>query len=420
MAAWRRRRPQPPTPKSAAHKVDRFSYSPPLRECYTELAVRLDEIESQAVRQRERAIVPIISALRELCVAYSDCCVEIDQHDQARTASLERERDLRRDIRLVLKALTERDASGGFAGWGTLQAFFRRELDALELAAKEDPGLNAPSGPPRQVLSEPGSRPARRRATHSLAAYCLGSFNVYLDNLLVEAWNGHKAVSVLRYLLLHRKHRVPKDVLFELFWPGHEPEACRRNLHQAIYSLRHTLRRYRARVRYLVFEEDCYFLNPDIDVWIDAEAFSDCVDAGRRLEERRLTDNARAEYGRAVSLYHGHLFEECLYEDWAGVERERLRSEFRLAAGRLVDFYIDQAEHSAAIVLCQKALSLDRCDQDAHRRLMRCYEAQGQRHLALRQFSVCAEALRTDFSLAPDEATKALYDQLKSSTGGGR
>lgn len=420
MAAGRRRGPQLAPPDSAAQGVDRVAYTSPLRESYTGLATRLDEIAPQAVQEPERAIVPIISALRELCVAYNDCCVEIDQHEQARTASLERERDLRRDIRLVLEALTERDAYGGSAGWRTLQAFFRRELDVLDRAAAEDPDSGAPPGPQRRGPSEPGMPPAHRRVRRSLVAYCLGSFNVYLDNRLVEVWNGHKAVSVLRYLLLHRKHRVPKDVLFELFWPGHEPEACRRNLHQAIYSLRHTLRRYRARVRYLLFEEDCYFLNPDIDVWIDAEAFSECVDAGRRLEERGMTDDARAEYGRAVSLYHGHLFEECLYEDWAGVERERLRSEFRLAAGRLVDFYIDQAEHSAAIVLCQKALSLDRCDQHAHRRLMRCYEAQGQRHLALRQFSVCAEALRTDFSLAPDEATKALYDQLKSSTGGSR
>jgi DNA-binding SARP family transcriptional activator len=121
-----------------------------------------------------------------------------------------------------------------------------------------------------------------------------------------------------------------------------------------------------------------------------------------------------------VSLYHGHLFEECLYEDWAGVERERLRSEFRLAAGRLVDSYVDRGERSAAIALCQKELSLDRCDQDAHRQLMLCYEAQGQRHLALRQFNVCAEALRADFDLAPDEATRTLYGQLRNAVEAAR
>jgi DNA-binding SARP family transcriptional activator len=212
---------------------------------------------------------------------------------------------------------------------------------------------------------------------------------------------------------------VPKDVLFELFWPAQEPEACRRNLHQAIYSLRHTLRRYRPRVRYVLFEDDCYFLNEEVEIWIDADAFSEHVSNAQRLEEEALTEEALGEYGNAVSLYHGHLFEESLYDDWMSVERERLRSEFRLAVGRLVDSYIERAEFSAAVALCQKALSLDRCDEDAHRRLMRCYEAQGQRHLALRQFGACAGALRADLNLAPDDATKALHERLKQGAGGG-
>jgi DNA-binding SARP family transcriptional activator len=432
MAASYRRRHRPAPPEPMVQTGERASDSAHLREWYDGLAARLDEIEPQAVHDRERAIVPIISALRELCAAYSDCCVELEQQHRARIVSLKRERELRRDIRLVLEALAEQEpperersplpdalsASGGPAeargasaagssGWRRLQGFFRHELDALSQEA------------PQRTESAPARPPPRRRSRPSLAAYCLGSFHVYVDDQLVDGWNGHKAVSVLKYLLLHRRRRVPKDVLFELFWPGQEPEACRRNLHQAIYSLRHTLRRYRPRARYVLFEEDCYFLNEDMDVWIDAEAFSEYVSNAQRLEEDALTEDALVEYGKAVSLYHGHLFEESLYDDWLGVERERLRSEFRLAVGRLVDSYVDRAEFSAAVVLCQKALSLDRCDEDAHRRLMRCYEAQGQRHLALRQFAACAGALRADLNLAPDDATTALYERLKRAGGEG-
>jgi DNA-binding SARP family transcriptional activator len=81
-------------------------------------------------------------------------------------------------------------------------------------------------------------------------------------------------------------------------------------------------------------------------------------------------------------------------------------------AGRLADMFIERRDYSAAIVLCQKALVLDRCDEGAHRRLMLCYIAQGQRHLALRQFRACADALRADFGLAPSEETVALKDVL--------
>jgi DNA-binding SARP family transcriptional activator len=398
-----------------------------LRSCYEGLGARLDEIESEAAQGWEPAVVPIVSALRELCAAYSDCRMEIDRQRRARIVALEHERELRRDIRLVLEALVEREpqekgrspvsesrvpsARRGEAaetsavtssGWRRLQSLFRRELEALQLESPEAP-----------TSASLGSR----RPKPSLTAYCLGSFHVYVDDQLVEGWNGNKAVSVFKYLLLRRRRRVPKDVLFELFWPDQEPEACRRNLHQTVYSLRHTLRRFRPQVRYVLFEGDCYFLNEEVDVWIDAEAFSEHVENGQRLEEEAEIQDALAEYGNAVSLYHGHLLEESLYDDWLGVERERLRSEFRLAVGRLADSYIDRAEFSAAVILCQKALSLDRCDEEAHRRLMLCYEAQGQRHLALRQFGACVHALRADINLAPDAATTALHKRLKRAGG---
>jgi DNA-binding SARP family transcriptional activator len=424
----RGRRPgnhHPPTPSSSAH--ERAGDAPDVRACYEGLGAHLDEIESEASEGWEPAVIPIVSALRELCAAYSDCCMEIDRQRRARIVALEHERELRRDIRLVLEALVEREpeenerapppdkgspsakpakaaesSATSSSGWRRLQSLFRRELEALQL---ESPGT--PASAPR------GSG----RPKPSLTAYCLGSFHVYVDDQLVEGWNGNKAVSVFKYLLLRRRRRVPKDVLFELFWPDQEPEACRRNLHQTIYSLRHTLRRFRPQVRFVVFEGDCYFVNEDVDVWIDAEAFSEHVQKGQRLEEEAAIQDALAEYGNAVSLYHGHLFEESLYDDWLGVERERLRSEFRLAVGRLVDSYIERAEFSAAVILCQKALSLDRCDQEAHRRLMRCYEAQGQRHLALRQYDACVQALRADLNLAPDAATTALHDRLKPAAG---
>ena len=161
----------------------------------------------------------------------------------------------------------------------------------------------------------------------------------------------------------------------------------------------------------VLFADDCYFLNPGIETWVDAEEFEQHAVAGLRLEAEQPAE-AMAEYGRAEALYRGHLLEECLYEDWAALDRERLRETYMQVARRLAIGYIERREYSAAIVLCQKELSLDPCDEDAHRRLMHCYDAQGQRHLALRQFEACTEALRKDFNLTPSPETMALNDVL--------
>jgi DNA-binding SARP family transcriptional activator len=357
---------------------------------YRQLAASIGEIEARATAEPEPVLRTVLAALRRLCLACGDCSAEAERHDRARAAALSCERDLQRDIAVLFESLTDT----------------RPARDAEELAALA------------RAMDQEGSRGESRTASvrapaqPTLAIHCLGAFQAYVCDMLVEDWPGHKTMSLFKYLVLRRRRRVPKDVLYELFWPGTDPEACRRNLHQAIYSLRHTIRRLRPEVRPVLFENDCYFLNPGIEIWVDVEEFEEHAAEGRRLDMAEQPGEAMAEYGRAEALYRGPLLEECLYEDWTAPERERLRETYTHVARRLASGYIERQEYSAAIALCQKELSLDRCDEDAHRRLMRCYDAQGQRHLALRQFQACAEALRAEFNLAPGPETIALNDVL--------
>jgi DNA-binding SARP family transcriptional activator len=358
---------------------------------YRRLAASLGELEARTTDEPEPVVLSVLSALRRLCIACGDCSAEAERHYRARAAALSCERDLQQDISVLFESLTHTAPADGVP-----------ELDALARAIDE--GSPAAPGPAPSRLSATRSRP-------TLAIHCLGAFQAYMSDHLVEEWPGHKATSLFKYLVLRRRRRIPKDILYDLFWPDTAPEACRRNLHQAVYSLRHALRRPRPEIHPVLFEDDCYFLNPAIEIWVDAEEFEEHAVAGRRLEAERPGE-ATAEYGRAEALYRGHLLEECLYDDWAASDRERLRETYMQVARRLAIGYIERREYSAAIVLCQKQLSLDRCDEDAHRRLMQCYDAQGQRHLALRQFRACAEALRKDFNLAPSPETIALNDVL--------
>jgi len=359
---------------------------------YQRLGASLGEIETRATEEPEPVMLSVLSALRRLCIACGDCSAEAERHDRARAAALSCERDLQRDIAVLFESLTQTGPAGRV-----------KELDALARVMEEKSPPAMGSGPAEGTTA---------RSQPTLAIHCLGAFQAYTSDRLVEDWPGHKAMSLFKYLVLHRRRRIPKDVLYELFWPDTDPEACRRNLHQAIYSLRHAIRRCRPEIRSVLFEDDCYFLNPGVEIWVDAEEFEEHAAAGRRLDAAEQPNQAMAEYGRAEALYRGPLLEECLYEDWAAPERERLRETYTHVARRLAIGYIERHEYSAAIVLCQKELSLDRCDEDTHRRLMRCYDAQGQRHLALRQFRACAEALRADFNLAPSPETIALNDVL--------
>lgn len=248
----------------------------------------------------------------------------------------------------------------------------------------------------------------------SLVVYCLGAFRVYQDDSLITDWNGLKGLSILKYLAAHGGKPVAKDILMDTFWPDADPEAARRNLHQAIYSLRQTLRRRRSDFRHVQFENDCYLLNPEMDVWLDVEEFEGHLQAGRRLEAAGQLEEAMAEYGVAEGLYQGDFLEEDLYEDWPMMQREHLRNKYLDVAERLSGYYVERGEHTAAIALCQKTLMQDNCNEEAYRRLMQCYQAQGQRHLAIRQYQTCVEALREELDLSPSEETVELYRRIST------
>jgi two-component SAPR family response regulator len=247
------------------------------------------------------------------------------------------------------------------------------------------------------------------QSSSSLIVYCLGPFRTYQNDQLITDWRSLKAKSIFKYLLANSETPIAKDILMDVFWPDADPEAARRNLHQAIYSLRQTLKGEQPDFQHIRFENDCYLLNPEMGVWIDFQEFEYHVTVGRRAEAAGDLESAMAAYGIAEGLYLADFLEEDLYEDWPRTQREHLRSIYLEIIGRLSCHYEERGELTAAVALCRKALSLDICNEDAHRRLMRCWLAQGQRHLAVRQYHICVDVLAKELDLPPSEETVALY-----------
>jgi DNA-binding SARP family transcriptional activator len=205
---------------------------------------------------------------------------------------------------------------------------------------------------------------------------------------------------------------ISKEILMDLFWPEIEPEAARRNLHQAIYALRQTLKTDGVGFQHILFENDGYKINPALKIWIDFDEFEQRVKIGQELEQRQALDQAMAQFGVAESMYSGDFMAEDPYEDWPQARRQNLWQTYLSVAYRLADYYLTQDQYVAAIVLNQRVLMMDNCQEKAHQNLMRCYLVQGQRHLALRQYQLCAEALRTELELSPSIETKTLYNQI--------
>jgi DNA-binding SARP family transcriptional activator len=287
-----------------------------------------------------------------------------------------------------------------------------REMSAMTMQVPAWPAtLKAGDLADAAVVVRPAM--ARGAATASLDVYCLGLFRAFVDDRLVTDWPNGKSKSVFKYLVTHRDRPISRDVLMDTFWPHAEPDAARNNLNVAIYGLRKLLARTQGAHSYVLYRDGCYLLNPDLDIWVDAEAFAVHCRKAEALAQRGEHDAAIAEHRAAEAIYQGEFLAEDRYEDWVIERRQSLREQYCTALDRLGENFLRQQDYEGCMRICRAMLLVDDCDEEAHRRLMRCYCRLGQTHLAIRQYHHCVESLERRMHLAPSLETVELQRSIR-------
>jgi DNA-binding SARP family transcriptional activator len=197
------------------------------------------------------------------------------------------------------------------------------------------------------------------------------------------------------------------------FWPSSSPDSARNCLNVALYGLRQLFHKIDLIHDYIVFKDECYFINPEVEIWLDVEEFLKYWRMARSIEREKGIEASIGEYEFAASLYKGDFMEEDLYESWPSLERENLKEIYLVVLDRLSRHYSLDGKTETAIDLCELTLGKDNCREDVHRRLMECYYRTGQRDKALKQFRKCAEILREELEVEPTRKTRELYEQMK-------
>jgi DNA-binding SARP family transcriptional activator len=246
----------------------------------------------------------------------------------------------------------------------------------------------------------------------TLAVHLLGRFRVSVNGVAVDHWPSGRGRSLFKYLLTHRDPWPQREVLMEVFWPDSPPAAARNSLNVAVHGLRRALRAA-ADVPVVVLRDRAYRLAAGLGLWLDVDAFERHAEGGRRLEAAGDQAGAIAEYELAVELYQGDLLDDDPYEDWPVLTREHLRLGYLDLLDRLSRLVFGQGRYAASAALCRRIIERDRCREDAHRRLIRCYSRQGQPQLALRQYLACAKALRAELDLDPAPASVRLQEAIR-------
>lgn len=241
----------------------------------------------------------------------------------------------------------------------------------------------------------------------------LGGFEAKLTDQPVQRFESQKARALLGYIALQRDQPHNRDHLAGLFWPERPNEVARRNLRQALYSIRSSLTDDSTSFSVLESDQDRIRLHSELDCWIDVEEF-------RRRVRRGLADGAvdPHQLTEAVRLYRGDLLagfflRGCVdFEEWLVGKQEQIREEALETFRTLVKVYLARGEHRFGTQYAKRLLAIDPLSEETHRQLMRLYVLAGRRNRALAQFEQLLNLLQAELGVEPVEETQELYRSI--------
>ncbi len=279
----------------------------------------------------------------------------------------------------------------------------------------------------KQMKDDPSSR-VRERAVTALSnisgkpivpvlkGYCLGKFRLTSGDHLIkdDEWKTKKAKYILAYLLAHWDEEVAEEKILYAFWPDSPPKKARQSLHTALYQIRQLFQSYlgEQKYNYILHEKEFYRFNIETEHYIDLKEFEGFYKAGIRAIDEGREEEGIALLQKAETLFIGE-FLEGYFSDWAIEYRENSRKMYIDILVRLAQHFFKASKYEVCLDYSQKSLASDSCRQDIHMMVMKCYQALGQKELAIRQYQICTQILKRELNISPSTEIMALYLDLK-------
>jgi DNA-binding SARP family transcriptional activator len=275
----------------------------------------------------------------------------------------------------------------------------RWPADAIE------PSATKLSAGPRRNRPVPRCLPLDLRA--------LGSEHVRLGGQpLLPADFGYAKPRELLYFLAERGPADKSQIGLALW-----PEASSTELRSAFHTTLHHLRRA-VGVDRVIFTGGRYRLAAR-ELRYDADGFRQGLAAARAARDSRAEGRRSAVVSElellehALSLYPGDFLPAWCAAAWVEAARDGLRTVQRralLATARLAH---RSGRSATAVAAYERLIELDPLAEVAHRELMLCYAALGERGRALQQYEVVRVTLQEQLGVGPDPQTTAVRDSLR-------
>jgi len=234
-----------------------------------------------------------------------------------------------------------------------------------------------------------------------------GGVSLSCGDRVLPAIPSRIARSLFAYLITYRDRPHTRDLLAGTFWPNLPDAQARRRLTQALWQIKSVLKANSTPHPYLLTESGAVQFNRAAAYWLDTAEFSTAYQESRQPP-------LRDEFGRlrtAAQLYQGD-FLAGYYDDWAVVERERLREMALIVLDRLVVLCKSQGAYQTALTYVQRLITEDPLSEERHREAIQLFHLLGRDRDAIQQYEVCRSILAEEMGTVPSKATQALFEEI--------
>jgi WD40 repeat protein/DNA-binding SARP family transcriptional activator len=226
----------------------------------------------------------------------------------------------------------------------------------------------------------------------------LGQFDTRLDGKRVTIPT-RAAQSLLAYLVLTAGTPHRREKLAGIFWPETSDENARKNLRQELWRIRKSFSAQGSSEKdYFLADELTLTFNRDADYWLDVAQIE-----RPDTDLQSLTTN--------LALYQGELL-PGFYDEWIGIERERVQSIFEARMAQLLEQLITNERWVAVEEWAERWLALSGAREPAYRALMLASGARGDMAKVASLYQRCTDELLEQLGVEPSAETRALYDGL--------
>ncbi len=217
----------------------------------------------------------------------------------------------------------------------------------------------------------------------------LGTPGTLADGMPVR-FKYQKSEAIFYYIAFHRS--AERYRIMSLFWPDEAEEKARKNLRNALYSIRQAFDHAvltNSGQRLISFGEDIDVLT-DLDTYTDPVGMPASEERGEFLEDFNIKD--------AVE-----------FDEWIQHTRTRLRDHRLGVLSHMLEKCLKRGENPE--LLCRELLRLDPYDEKTVRILMLHFGSLGQFSRSIELYTHLSRVLEEELSLKPEPETTLVFQQ---------